>query len=91
MSSWSIQDNAGTTTSITEAEVLKFAAGTGITSTLTSVTPPILEISSTTPSNVVTGTTTGTGGISAVTQIRTLTLNEYQTIAPAADVLYIIL
>ena len=91
MSSWSIQDNAGTTTSITEAEVLKFAAGTGITSTLTSVSPPILEISSTTPSNVVTGTTTGTGGISAVTQIRTLTLNEYQTIAPAADVLYIIL
>jgi len=47
MSSWSIQDNAGTTTSITEAEVLKFAAGTGITSTLTSVSPPILEISST--------------------------------------------
>jgi len=47
MSSWSVQDNAGTTTSITEAEVLKFAAGTGITSTLTSVSPPIIEIAST--------------------------------------------
>ena len=42
------------------------------------------------PTDLVSGTTTGTGGISAVTQIRTLTLNEYQTITPAADVLYII-
>jgi len=42
------------------------------------------------PTDLVSGTTTGTGGISAVTQIRTLTLNEYQNITPAADVMYVI-
>lgn len=55
MSSWSIQDNAGTTTSITEAEVLKFAAGTGITSTLTSVSPAVLTLENTGVTSIVAG------------------------------------
>ena len=42
------------------------------------------------PTDLVSGTTTGTGGISAVTQIRTLTSGEYGNITPDPDVLYII-
>jgi len=42
------------------------------------------------PTDLVSGTTTGTGGISAVTQIRTLTQTEYNAITPAADVMYVI-
>ncbi len=42
------------------------------------------------PTDLVSGTTTGTGGISAVTEIRTLTTSEYAGITPAADVLYIV-
>ena len=42
------------------------------------------------PTDLVSGTTTGTGGISAVTQIRTLTSGEYGTITKDPDVLYII-
>jgi hypothetical protein len=39
---------------------------------------------------VVEGTTTGTGGISAITEIRTLTSAEYAAITPSADVMYVI-
>jgi len=79
MSSWSVQDNAGTTTSITEAEVLKFAAGTGITSTLTSVSPAVLTLENTGVTSIVAGsgvsidqgtgtvTVTATGGGGGVT------------------------
>ena len=42
------------------------------------------------PTDLVSGTTTGTGGISAVTEIRTLTSTEYGNITPDPDVLYII-
>ena len=42
------------------------------------------------PTDLVSGTTTGTGGISAITEIRTLTSTEYGNITPDPDVLYII-
>ena len=42
------------------------------------------------PTDLVSGTTTGTGGISAVAQIRTLTQSEYDAITPAANTMYII-
>ena len=42
------------------------------------------------PSSGVTGSTTGTGGLQAITDIRTLTSAEHASITPAADVLYII-
>ena len=70
MSSWSIQDNAGTTTSITEAEVLKFAAGTGITSTLTSVSPAVLTLENTGVTSIVAGS-----GISIDQGTGTVTVN----------------
>jgi len=41
-------------------------------------------------SGYIEGTTTGTGGISAITEIRTLTSGEYGAITPAADVMYVI-
>ena len=38
----------------------------------------------------ITGSTTGTGGLQAITDIRTLTSSEYASITPSADVLYIV-
>ena len=56
MSDWSIQDNAGTSTPITNNETLKIAQGTGISSTLTSVTPAILTLENTGVTSIIAGT-----------------------------------
>lgn len=43
------------------------------------------------PTDLVSGTTTGTGGISAITEIRTLTQTEYDALTPPdADIMYVI-
>ena len=38
----------------------------------------------------ITGSTTGSSGLQAITDIRTLTTSEYASITPSADVLYIV-
>lgn len=56
MSDWSIQDNAGTSTPITNNETLKIAQGTGISSTLTSVSPAVLTLENTGVTSIIAGT-----------------------------------
>jgi len=56
MSDWSIQDNSGTSTPITNNETFKIAQGTGISSTLTSVTPAILTLENTGVTSIIAGT-----------------------------------
>jgi hypothetical protein len=56
MSDWSIQDNAGTSTPITNNETFKIAQGTGISSTLTSVSPAILTLENTGVTSIIAGT-----------------------------------
>lgn len=79
MSDWSIQDNAGTSTPITNNETFKIAQGTGISSTLTSVSPAILTLENTGVTSISAGsgisinqgtgavTITATGGGGGVT------------------------
>ena len=79
MSDWSIQDNSGTSTPITNNETFKIAQGTGISSTLTSVSPAILTLENTGVTSIVAGsgisidqatgavTITATGGGGGVT------------------------
>lgn len=78
----------GDTTTISTAQANEIAANTLKTSFPGFGTTAGTALEGDTP--VVEGTTTGTGGISAITEIRTLTSAEYSAITPAADVMYVI-